>query len=233
MWHRAPLVAFDLETTGVSPEHDRIVTAAVLHIHPSEQRVERHEWLINPGVPIPEQASAVHGITSEYAASYGREPAGALLEIAAHIGHAASTGTPVVAYNAPFDLTMLTAECARHGHPQPGIGPVVDPLVIDRALDRYRRGSRRLTTVAEHYGIALSEAEAHGASADALAAARIAWRLAEAFPQLTEGDVSELHTQQADWHADWAQQFEQWLAHQPDRENETIPRDWPVRAVAG
>lgn len=227
------MIAFDLETTGTDPQQDRIVTAAVLHIHPSTGDIDTYTWTLNPGIAIPEAATAVHGVTTSHAAEHGREPAGALLEIAAHIGHAASSGVPLVVYNAPFDLTMLTAECARHGHPQPGIGPVVDPLVIDRALDRYRRGSRRLTTVAEHYGIALSEAEAHGASADALAAARIAWRLAEAFPQLTEGDVSELHTQQADWHADWAQQFEQWLAHQPDRENETIPRDWPVRAVAG
>lgn len=233
MWHRTPLVAFDLETTGVSPSNDRIVTAAVLHIRPSEGLVERHEWLLNPGVDIPEAATAVHGVTTANAVEHGRDPAGALLEIAAHIGNAADSGTPLVVYNAPYDLTMLTAECIRHGHPQPGIGPVVDPLVLDRALDRYRRGSRRLTAVAAHYGIVLPETEAHGASADALAAARVAWRLANAFPHVTDIDAAELHTHQAGWHAIWAEQFEQWLAEHPHRENETIPRDWPVRTVTG
>lgn len=91
MWHRAPMMAFDLETTGTSPATDRIVTAAVLHIHPAEGRVERHEWLLNPGVAIPEEATAVHGVTTEQALAHGCAPAGALLAIAAHVGHASHT----------------------------------------------------------------------------------------------------------------------------------------------
>lgn len=232
MWHCAPLIAFDLETTGTAPAQDRIVTAAARHIHPAEGRVEHYEWLLNPGMAIPEPAAAVHGITSEYAATHGRAPAGALLEIAAHVGDAARTGTPLVAYNAPFDLTMLRAECARYDAITPAIGPVIDPLVLDRGIDKYRRGSRRLTATAAHYGVPLAEAEAHGAGADALAAARLAWKLAEQHPDLARASVDELHEQQARWHADWAEQFESWLARQPDREAMAIPRGWPTHENA-
>lgn len=232
MWHRGPLIAFDLETTGTSPAHDRVVTAAVLHIHPAEGRVQHYEWLLNPGIPIPEPATAVHGITTEYAATHGRAPAGALLEIAAHIGDAAHTRTPLVAYNAPFDLTMLRAECARHDAITPAIGPVIDPLVLDRGLDKYRPGTRRLAATAAHYGITLGETEAHGAGADALAAARVAWKLAEQHPELAHATVDELHEQQARWHAVWAEQFEIWLAQQPDREAMAVPRGWPIHENA-
>ena len=222
-------MAFDLETTGVDPQQDRVVTAAVLHIDPRDGQVDTYSWLLNPGVDIPEQATGVHGITTEHAVEYGREPAGALLEIAAHIGHAANTGAPLVVYNAPYDLTMLHAECARHDTVAPAVGPVVDPLVIDRGLDRYRPGSRRLTATAAHYGVALSDDEAHGASADALAAARVAWKLATGYPeQLGTATLDDLQQQQATWHDEWAAGFEQYLKRQ-GRSDADIPRGWPTR----
>ena len=228
-WHRQPLVAFDLETTGIDPHQDRVVTAAVLHIDPRDGQVETYSWLINPGCDIPEPATAVHGITTEHAQTHGREPAEALLEIAAHIGHAASTGAPLVVYNAPYDLTMLHAECARHDTVAPTVGPVIDPLVIDRGLDRYRPGSRKLTATAAHYGVPISEDEAHGASADALAAARVAWKLATGYPeQLGSATLVDLQAQQAAWHEDWAAGFEQYL-HRQGREDAEIPRGWPTR----
>lgn len=222
-------MAFDLETTGVDPQQDRVVTAAVLHIDPRDGQVDTYSWLLNPGVDIPEQATGVHGITTEHAVEYGREPAGALLEIAAHIGHAANTGAPLVVYNAPYDLTMLHAECARHDTVAPAVGPVIDPLVIDRGLDRYRPGSRRLTATAAHYGVALSDDEAHGASADALAAARVAWKLATGYPeQLGTATLDDLQQQQATWHDEWAAGFEQYLKRQ-GRSDADIPRGWPTR----
>ena len=58
---KKPLAFFDLETTGVDVTKDRIVEIAILKIHPN-QKQETLYFKINPGVPIPIQASQVHGI---------------------------------------------------------------------------------------------------------------------------------------------------------------------------
>lgn len=59
-----PLCFFDLETTGVNVVSDRIVEIAVLKLLPNGNR-EGKTWLVNPGRPIPKEASDVHGITDE------------------------------------------------------------------------------------------------------------------------------------------------------------------------
>jgi DNA polymerase III epsilon subunit-like protein len=89
-------------------------------------------------------------------------------------------GIPVVAYNAPFDFSLLKYEALRHGIPpilEPS--PVIDPLVLDKAHDRFRRGKRTLEAVAAHYAVPL--VGAHDAAADAIAAGRVAQALARRF----------------------------------------------------
>src|SRR5262249_12478895 len=70
-------------------------------------------------------------------------------------------------------------------------------------------GKRTLTAVCAHYNVPLDEA--HAANADALAAARVAWRLAQAYPELRDVDLATLHRQQIDWAAEQAASFEDWL----------------------
>lgn len=65
-WHEE-LGVFDLETTGIDVETARIVTAHVGAIDANGSVIERSDWLVNPGVVIPPQATAVHGITTERA----------------------------------------------------------------------------------------------------------------------------------------------------------------------
>jgi DNA polymerase-3 subunit epsilon len=65
-WHTKRLAAFDIETTGVNPESDRIVTAAVSLLG-GGQPAEHLSWLVDPGIEIPAGASSVHGITTERA----------------------------------------------------------------------------------------------------------------------------------------------------------------------
>ena len=66
-----PIVFFDLETTGVSPEKDRIVEIACLKISPVEEngimttKIEEKKAVLNPTIPIPKEASDVHGFTDE------------------------------------------------------------------------------------------------------------------------------------------------------------------------
>jgi DNA polymerase-3 subunit epsilon len=232
MWADGNLVAFDLETTGVDPETARIVTACAVEVGPNGL-VDRRGWLADPGVDIPAEATAVHGITTEHARAEGRPIDEVVVEIGTVIQDAWARGLPIVVYNAPYDLTLLDREMRRSCDsgielltpPGQGVGPVVDPLVIDKALDRYRRGGRKLVDVCRHHGIALPPAEAHTSAGDAMAAARLAWKLARRYDVCTDLDV--LQERQATWHAEWAEGFERHLRSQG--KHEPISRDWPIR----
>lgn len=199
-WHLGPLVAFDLETTGVDPETARIVTACVALIDGSGQRPPQvTTWLVNPGVEIPEQAAAVHGITSARARAEGGDPSVAAQEIGAVLADHIEAGAPIVAFNGCYDLTVHDRECRRYGAPtltdrceDDGLRLyVVDPFVLDKAVDRYRKGKRTLTAACEHYGVRLDGA--HDSSFDAVAAARIAWRIAQWHPDIAAMSLAELH----------------------------------------
>jgi DNA polymerase-3 subunit epsilon len=229
-WHHGRLAAFDLETTGIDSESDRIVTAAVSIVGDRRPSV-LHAWLVDPGIEIPAGAAAVHGITTEQARADGRPSAEAVAEIVAVLAEHLLEGTPVVAFNARFDLTTLDREARRHGIP-PLVdrvgGPtgllVVDPFVLDKQLDRYRKGKRTLGAVCAHYRVPLEEA--HAANADALAAARVAWRLGQAFPELREADLRTLHGLQVGWAAEQAASFEEYLRR--NGRDERIERAWPI-----
>ncbi|KOT41309.1 hypothetical protein ADK41_10465 [Streptomyces caelestis] len=69
-WHREPLIGFEPETTGTDPHGTRIVTGAVSEVGAGEA-VGRREWPAGPGVPIPEDAVAVHGVGDERATAEG------------------------------------------------------------------------------------------------------------------------------------------------------------------
>jgi len=62
-----PIVFFDLETTGINPATDRIVEISYLKIHPNGKE-ESRTYRVNPGIPIPKEASEIHHITDEMVA---------------------------------------------------------------------------------------------------------------------------------------------------------------------
>jgi DNA polymerase-3 subunit epsilon len=229
-WHIGGLVAFDLETTGIDSESDRIVTAAVSVVG-VRRAGEHHAWLADPGIEIPAGAAAVHGITTERARAEGRQSCEVVDEIVAVLAEQLGAGMPVVAFNARFDLTCLDREARRHGI-TPLIdrvgGPagmlVVDPFVLDKQFDRYRRGKRTLGAVCEHYDVPLDEA--HAANADALAAARVAWRMGEAFAELRSTELRMLHQLQIGWAAEQAASLEEWF--RSNGREERVERVWPV-----
>ncbi|MFF5444091.1 3'-5' exonuclease [Streptomyces sp. NPDC012888] len=233
-WHGGTLVGFDLETTGTEPAESRIVTAALVEVAAGEVR-SRRGWLADPGTAIPEQAAAIHGISTERAAAEGRPAAEVAEEVAAALVAHWRAGAVVVAYNAAFDLTLLSAELARYGLPSLAdrlggaeTGPVVDPLTIDRAVDRYRRGKRTLEAVCGVYGVTLDGA--HEAGADALAAVQVARAIAARHRGVAELTPSALHAEQTRWYAHWARDFQSYLRRQgtPDAH---IDPSWPLRTA--
>ncbi|MGW5326502.1 exonuclease domain-containing protein [Streptomyces sp. NPDC004014] len=233
-WHRELLIGFDLETTGTDPHEARIVTGAVIEVRAGEP-MGRREWLADPGVEIPADAVAVHGISNERATAEG-SPADRVADAMADVLVSYwRGGVPVVAYNAAFDLTLLSAELRRHGLPSlsdrlggAAPGPVIDPYTIDRRADRYRRGKRNLEAVCAEYGIVLDAA--HDACADALAAARLASAIADRHPKIAGLGVAELHTRQIEWYAEWAADFQSFLRRKGD-ETAVVDGTWPIRPV--
>lgn len=237
-WHERTLVAFDTEATGTDPETARIVTAAVVTVDPATGKVARDEWLVDPGVEIPEEATQVHGVTTEHARTFGMPAAEAVRLLVAHLADAAESGWPVVIYNASYDLTVLDREARRYElstltelcESDRLTLFVVDPLVIDRETQRYRKGKRDLTTVCGHYGITLTAEEAHTAAGDALASARLAWKQARRFAEVGGIGLAELQQRQATWHAQWAAHYEDY--RRSKGETVRIDRSWPIRHAA-
>ena len=224
-WHR--LAVFDLETTGIDVETSRIVTANVSVIGADGHPVSRLDWLADPGVEIPEQATAVHGVTTERAVAEGRPAALVVYEIVDALRSLLAEGVPLVIYNAPYDLTLLQHEAVRYGiDPLELPGPIIDPLVIDKAVDRYRKGKRTLEAAAEFYGVALTEA--HDAGADAVAAGRVAQALARRYPEQLDIDVAELHGLQVGWCADQSASFQDYMRRTKDP-SFVANGLWPVR----
>jgi DNA polymerase-3 subunit epsilon len=229
-WHRGPLGSFDTETTGTVTHTDRIVSAAL--IRPNGETLR---WLSDvDGHEIPEAASNVHGISTEHARTHGRPAKQVVEEIADALAGELSAGrAALVVMNAPFDLSLLDAECARHGVPTVtdrigNVAPVVDPLVLDRAADKYRKGRRNLESLAAHYGVTLDGA--HAADADAQAALDVALRIGEKFPEL-QVPARVLHGWQIKMHERWAAGFEAHLRKtKPDA---VVGRGWPLRPVGG
>jgi DNA polymerase-3 subunit epsilon len=220
------LGVFDLETTGIDVETSRIVSATVAVIDADGVVRERTDWLADPGVEIPPQASAVHGITTERARAEGRMAAEVVAEIVASLRSLLERGVAVTVYNAPYDLTLLNREARRHGvAPLISPAPIIDPLVIDKAVDRYRKGKRTLEFAAQFYGVELLDA--HDAGADAIAAGRVAQAIARRYPEKLGADVSELHGLQVGWCADQAASFQEYMRR--SRPDFTASGAWPER----
>lgn len=253
MWWERRLVGLDFETTSANPEEARIVTGALVEVGGGVP-VTRSDWIIDPGVPIPDEAAAIHGYTTERARAEGEEPALVVADILREL-EARTTGAPVVIFQARYDLTVLDREIRRHGIKSPirlADLLVVDPLVVDKQLDRYRRGSRKLDATCEHYRVKLDGA--HDASYDALAACRLAWvlgkrgqvvrrvrnaqegreraRLAEQWERVRV-DLPELHRAQVGWAGEQAEGLaEHFRSKGQDEDADGVRTEWPLVPTA-
>lgn len=225
-WTTRPICAIDLETTGRAPLSARIVTACVVTVDDAGRWARN--WTVDPGVEIPDDAVAVHGISTAHVREHGRDYAAGYGEIRDAVTTAWRAGHAVVAFNAAYDLTVLDAEGRRLGWPPlHDHGLVIDPYVIDHAVDRDRSGRRTLGAVCEHYGIPLGSA--HEAESDACAAAELARLLPQRFPELATLD--DVMLSQARWHAERQRELADYLAS-TGRDTTDVDEQWPIRGAA-
>jgi len=164
-----PMVAVDVEATGLDAAEDRVVEVACIVFHAGT--LERHSWLVNPGRPISPEASEVHHISDDDV-----RDAPEFSVIAREVLAVLRRGVPL-AYNAEFDRAFLMAEFARLpgvlAEPPAGLRKGVDwidPLVWARELQQAEK-SKSLSAVAERLGIEIGQA--HRAADDAVAAGRV------------------------------------------------------------
>ncbi|MDA8264503.1 MAG: exonuclease domain-containing protein [Actinomycetota bacterium] len=225
-WHDGPLLGFDLETTGIHPSSDLPVQVALVWTD-AERVLSTDTFLVDPGREIPPDATAIHGITSERARSEGCSLAEAARRIHAAVLRATTDGVPVVAMNAGFDVTIAEGLFAAFALGTLEWRALLDPLVLDRHCDRFRKGKRRLDALCEHYAVRLGRA--HDASADAEAAVALTRLIGARYPECGALDPETLTLRQAAWHQAWAHEYDSWRRSQGLAGLEADDFNWPCR----
>jgi len=204
------LLLIDTETTGVGAT-DAACEIAFARFE-GGKLVASCSSRCNPGKPIPEGATAVHGITD---ADVHDAPSPFAYCRSAEVQEIIHGAQPA-AYNAPFDRRMLPWSALEGVLDQEW--PWLDVMRMSKQCDRYAKGGHKLTVACERYGIELIGA--HGALADATAAGHLFYKLAPAafakHRPITVGKALELSQQWQD--EQWAD-FESWKARQPPKEN--------------
>lgn len=183
-WRDIPMAVLDFETTGRDPATDRVIEIGIVLF--DEGHVARREsLLVNPGVPVPAESRAVHGITDEELE--GAPDFAAVMPQVLEL----LQGRLPVAYNADFDRGFFRSELRRaapEGMTKGDMPPAarddvvwVDPLVWAREILK-ELASRKLSDVAEHLSIPLEQA--HRAAGDAEATGRVLLALAPQMPRI-------------------------------------------------
>jgi DNA polymerase-3 subunit epsilon len=175
-----PICFFDLETTGVNVTNDRIVEICVHKVHPDGKEAT-HTWRVNPTIPIPAGASAVHGI---YDADVANKPTFA--DLAAEV-NGLIQDSDLAGYNSnKFDIPLLAEEFLRAG--------IEFDMSKRRAVDVqniFHRMEQRTLKAAYKFYCGKSLEDAHSAEADVLATYEVLKSQLDRYEEL-ENDMSFL-----------------------------------------
>ena len=166
-WSAGPFLGFDTETTGVDVTTDRIVTAALVHRDARGTTVRT--WIIDPGVEIPAPATAIHGITTERARAPRGPPRRGRWRRSPRSSSRPSSracrwwrSTPRSTWRSSTTSSPGTGWRRSASGSAGECGPVLDPLVLDRALDRERPGTAQARGPVRRLRRGRAGAPAHG-----------------------------------------------------------------------
>jgi len=188
-----PVVFFDLETTGLNVETDRVIEIGLVELQPDGTRralVER----VDPGIDIPEASTRIHGIHNDEVRGLFGKPrlqkvADRILEF---IGSSDLGGFNCLNYDVP----LWVHECERHEIPFDLSGRhVIDVKLIfddkETGWDRFLMGPRNLIAALRHY-CGRELIGAHSAEADVQATIDVLLAQLERYPDLPR-DANGLH----------------------------------------
>jgi DNA polymerase-3 subunit epsilon len=232
------MIVFDTETTGIDPATARIVTLFAGVLHADGSLGETVSAIVRPdGFEIPEETTRIHGVSQAKALAEGIPLADALTAVRQLFWD--NPELPIVGQNVSFDLTILARE-ARRVFPSDRsisdvfvsdwVGPhraVLDTKVIDLALDKWRKGPRKLTDLAVLYEVPLGD-DAHNASADAVASGLIAQKLL-AHPDIADYPLPQLHLSQVRWRREQAESLQAYLRR--NNPEAVVEAGWPLQSV--
>ena len=167
-------IALDLETTGFSPIHDRIVEIGAVRFV-NKKAKETFNTLVHSDVPISPQASRVNGITNEMLSTAPNEFE-AISKLTEFLGDAVHGKTTLCAHNASFDISFLQEALKRSRINSKIVyaDTLADSKAVIKGLDNYKQDN-----ILKHFN--LSNIQAHRAQADALYCGKIMCKL---FPLL-------------------------------------------------
>ena len=191
-----PLAVIDLETTGINLASDRIVEIAIVKMMPDGIKTVKHK-LINPEMPIPKQASDIHGITDETVkdAQTFRQAANELKQFLDQCD--------LAGYNSNrFDIPLLVEEFLR-------VGIEIDMRgrkLIDVQRVFHMMEQRTLTAAYKFYCDKPHDG-AHSAQADAEATLEILVAQINRYPQLGADPESIVKFTGDDQVVDFARRF--------------------------
>jgi DNA polymerase-3 subunit epsilon len=179
---KRPIIFFDLETTGTDHAKDRIVEIAMVKIRPDGTR-ENYVKRVNPGMPIPPESSAIHGILDEHV-----KDAPTFKQIA-HGLHEWMKVCDLGGYNSSkFDIPLLAEEFLRAGINV----DFTERHMIDVQQIFFKMESRSLTAAYNFYCSKQLE-NAHSAEADVMATIEVLEAQLDRYTQLST-EVKELHS---------------------------------------
>ncbi|MCX7591285.1 MAG: 3'-5' exonuclease [Kiritimatiellae bacterium] len=159
---KRPLAFIDIEATGTRPRDDRIIEVAVVKIGVQGSR-ESYSWRVNPGKPIPPEATLVHGIRDEDVAGCP-----SFAEVAPEIARVLE-GCDLAGYNIlRFDLPMLVEEFSRSNMSF----EVMNRYILDVQRIFHKKEPRDLAAALAYY-CGEMYLNAHTAKGDAEAALRV------------------------------------------------------------
>ena len=178
---KKPIVFFDLETTGINITKDRIVELCYIKIHPNRNE-ESKTMRINPGIHIPEEASAIHGIYDEDVADCP-----SFKDVAQSIANVFE-GSDLAGFNSNhFDVPMLMEEMLRAG-----INFNITKCKLIDVQNIYHKLERRTLVAAYKYYCHKDLTDAHSALANTQATYEVLKAQLDRYPEELKNDMAYL-----------------------------------------
>lgn len=220
-WATTPVTALALATTGIAPDTSELCGWAMVTATAEAGITDLRHTPVATTTPIPEEASAIHGITNDIA-RWSQSPQEAAEEIA---GRLAEVTHPVMAFNAPWVFATLQAHMQRTEHSPAALnGPLIDPLVLDkRNIARVAAGGRTLTGTRQRWNLTPSRSGA--APVVASDVAQLGLTMIQAVPQFRRLSAVELSENSAQWYLEAEEDMQAFLRSKGKEPEGALP--WP------